>query len=148
MSGVFEFAGEVDPEQAWEMLAKDPKAALVDVRTSAETTFVGVPDLSELSKDVWFVVLREFPGMTPNSRFVDEIQARLAASGATDLLFLCRSGARSLHAAQTLEGAPVVGGGSVRTWNVKEGFEGDLDGDRHRGGVCGWKSRGLKWVQS
>ena len=36
------------PRQVWEALRKDPKAQLVDVRTDAEWTFVGLPDLTEI----------------------------------------------------------------------------------------------------
>jgi hypothetical protein len=31
--------------------------------------------------------------------------------------------------------------------NVADGFEGPLDGDRHRGRVGGWKAAGLAWTQ-
>ena len=32
--------------------------------------------------------------------------------------------------------------------NVAEGFEGDLDQGGHRGGLGGWKARGLPWRQN
>ncbi|MGE0096622.1 MAG: rhodanese-like domain-containing protein, partial [Alphaproteobacteria bacterium] len=34
------------------MLARDPNSVLVDVRSQAEWSFVGVPDLSSLGKKV------------------------------------------------------------------------------------------------
>jgi hypothetical protein len=30
---------------------------------------------------------------------------------------------------------------------VAEGFEGNLDAERHRGRVGGWKAAGLPWAQ-
>ena len=40
------------PQEAWDHLASDPEAILVDVRTRAEWTFVGLPDLTSLGKRV------------------------------------------------------------------------------------------------
>jgi rhodanese-related sulfurtransferase len=36
-------AGDLDPEQAYRLLAEDPDAVLVDVRTRAEWVYVGCP---------------------------------------------------------------------------------------------------------
>lgn len=148
MSGTIEFAGEVDPSTAWEKLTANPKAALVDVRSDAEFAFVGVPDLSPLSKDVWFVPWKTFPGMRPNETFFEEVAARLAQSGADEIFLLCRSGGRSMQAADALTRVAISGEGVVKAWNVAEGFEGDLNGARRRGRVNGWKARDLPWVQS
>lgn len=40
------YAGDLTPEQAWELLRENPDAVLVDVRTDAEWKYVGVPDVS------------------------------------------------------------------------------------------------------
>lgn len=148
MSSTVEFAGEVDPRKAWEILERNPKAMLIDVRTDAEFSFVGVPDLSSLSRNVWFVSWKLFPGMEQNASFVEEVNTRIAESGADELLLLCRSGVRSMQAAQALVSASAAGGGVVKAWNVAEGFEGDLDGQRRRGRINGWKAHDLPWVQS
>jgi rhodanese-related sulfurtransferase len=37
--------------------------------------------------------------------------------------------------------------GFTRAFNVSGGFEGNLDGEGHRGGVNGWKASGLPWRQ-
>jgi rhodanese-related sulfurtransferase len=55
--------------------------------------------------------------------------------------FICRSGVRSRHAA---EAATAAGLGPA--YNVLDGFEGQLDRERHRG-IGGWKADGLPWVQ-
>ena len=44
------YAGDIDPGRAWRLLTEDPGAVLVDVRTSAEWNFVGLPDLAEASQ--------------------------------------------------------------------------------------------------
>jgi len=43
-----EYAGDIGSVEAWEMMAQNPLAQLIDVRTVAEWNFVGLPDLSSL----------------------------------------------------------------------------------------------------
>jgi rhodanese-related sulfurtransferase len=57
-------------------------------------------------------------------------------------VFLCRSGARSRHAAIAMTSA-----GWGPCFNVSDGFEGPLDDSRRRGGA-GWKAGGLPWAQT
>jgi rhodanese-related sulfurtransferase len=128
------------------MLKADPKAQLVDVRTMAEWNFVGLPDLGALGRGVHCVEWQQFPTGSINPDFVDEISGALAAVGAakdTPVLFLCRSGGRSRAAAIAMSEA-----GYQKSFNVAGGFEGDLDGERHRGKQNGWKAAGLPWKQS
>lgn len=135
------FAGEVTAAQAWERLAADPAARLVDVRTQAEWAFVGVPDLSALARQPILLSWQVFPTMAVNEDFA----AQLAGHGVTKadtLYFLCRSGARSKAACEVMNLH-----GYRQCWNILDGFEGPLDADRHRGRVAGWKAAGLPWVQ-
>ncbi len=67
---------------------------------------------------------------------------RQGISKDTPLLFLCRSGARSKSAAMAMARA-----GYTRAYNVAGGFEGNLDGEGHRGGINVWKAAGLPWRQ-
>ncbi len=46
-----DYAGDIVPAEAWVVLQTEPKAQLVDVRTTAEWNFVGLPDLSALGRD-------------------------------------------------------------------------------------------------
>ncbi len=135
------YAGDVTPEQAWKVLSDNPEAVLVDCRTDAEWRFVGVPDLSPLDRDVVFVEWNRTDG-TRNQDFVAELNAAGVTPADRPVLFLCRSGNRSIPAAETATAA-----GIAPSYNVLEGFEGGLDGDKHRGGT-GWKAVGLPWKQS
>jgi rhodanese-related sulfurtransferase len=140
------YGGDVVPEQAWELLRSNPKAQLVDVRTRAEWTFVGVPDLSSLGRDLQKVEWQMFPDMSPNADFVQNVAERLRGSGAdaeTPVLFLCRSGVRSRAAAIAMTAA-----GFNVALNVAGGFEGDVDSTGHRGSVNGWKAARLPWRQN
>ena len=134
------YAGDVTPEQAWSALRDEPAAVLVDVRTRAEWSYVGLPDLGEIGKDVVLVEWLSYPDGRVNERFVDE----LAASGVgkeQPVYFLCRSGVRSVSAAEA-----ATASGWSESHNVLEGFEGPHDAQRHRA-VAGWKVAGLPWVQ-
>ncbi|MFO7579762.1 MAG: rhodanese-like domain-containing protein, partial [Nitrosomonas halophila] len=59
------------------------------------------------------------------------------------LMFICRSGNRSDHAATIMSQ-----NGFPDCYNILEGFEGDKDESGHRGRKNGWKAAGLPWVQS
>ncbi len=143
-------AGEVhidslSVEETWARLERDRDSVLIDVRTGAEWTFVGVPALSSMGKRLVQVEWQGFPGSRVNPAFVDEAAAALTAIGAnkdSELFFICRSGGRSLSAARAMATA-----GYTRCRNVADGFEGPLDPERHRGRLGGWKARGLPWGQ-
>ena len=131
----------VAPTETWEALNDDTSARLVDVRTDAEWNFVGVPDLSEAGKQTVLIPWQVYPTMQRNGGFEDDLkQAGLLPEH--KIYFICRSGARSMAAAQAAAAA-----GFTRVYNVAEGFEGPPDPDGHRGTVSGWKAAGLPWRQ-
>ena len=66
------YAGDVTPTEAWNALQQDPRAALVDVRTHAEWSYVGLPDLRSLGRDVVRIEWQRYPDGSINARFVDE----------------------------------------------------------------------------
>lgn len=136
-----DYAGDVTPSQAWEILKESPDAVLVDCRTQPEWAFVGIPDLSPLDRKPVLLPWQLFPNMQVNPEFTN--QARSAgAKEDRPVLFLCRSGARSRAAAIALTQA-----GFERCYNIAGGFEGPLDDSRHRGRREGWKAEGLPWIQ-
>ena len=124
------------------MLESNSEAVLVDVRTTAEWQYVGLADLTTLGKEVWLLNWQVFPAMDVHTGFVDELTAR-GSKPDQPLLFLCRSGVRSKHAAVAATAA-----GYSHCYNISEGFEGDKDERAHRGVTGGWKARGLPWIQS
>jgi rhodanese-related sulfurtransferase len=127
------YAGGVPPKLAW-ALVEAGEAVLVDVRTTEERKFVGhVPGSLHVA---W----ASGTAMTRNPRFVRELEAKTPKD--TTVLLLCRSGKRSDLAAEAAAKA-----GFTRVFNVLEGFEGEIDGQRHRGSLGGWRSHDLPWVQ-
>lgn len=143
---------ELDPVAAYRLLESRPDTVLVDVRTRAEWAFVGVPDLSATGRPLWLVEWVGFPQMARNPDFLDELAAHIDAERHGDvparLLFICRSGGRSMAAAESVAAALAERGVAAHCTNVAEGFEGDLDAEGHRGRRNGWKLRGLPWRQT
>ena len=139
---------EVAPQEAWEKLSTSSNAVLVDVRTRAEWGYVGVPDISEFGQEAILVEWASFPDMSVNPLFLDQLVEELDGAVPSEIFFLCRSGARSMKAAHAVAEAFAAKGKPVSCINVAEGFEGDLDPQKHRGGLNGWKARGLPWRQS
>jgi len=135
------YAGDVTAREAWEQLSADRRSVLVDVRTPAEWSYVGLPDLSPIGKTVARVAWQGYPGLALNPRFGDELAGcGLAKDDA--IFFICRSGARSRAAAIAATRA-----GYREAYNLAGGFEGARDAERHRGRAEGWKAAGLPWTQ-
>ena len=127
------YAGDVSPQLAWAWVQAG-KAVLVDVRTDAERAWVGfVPGAEALAWKQW-------PGMAMNPEFDAGIQA--LGAGGKKLVLLCRSGVRSVAAAQR---ATELG---LQAYNILEGFEGDPDAHAQRGRMGGWRFHDLPWRQS
>lgn len=135
------YAGDLTPQQAWEKLEQNPKAKLVDCRTRAEWSFVGVPDLEILGKQPVFVEWNTYPHGAPNEAFVAELRDA-GISDDDEVIFLCRSGHRSIGAASA-----ATADGVAAAYNVLDGFEGPLDEFDHRGSK-GWRALDLPWRQS
>jgi rhodanese-related sulfurtransferase len=138
--------GDVTAREAYDKLKSEAKAQIVDVRTRAEWSFVGVPDLTGLGKEVILAEWQHYPEMEVVSDFVANLGRELASRGVghdDPVLYICRSGARSLAAAEAMMNA-----GWSNSHNVAGGFEGPPDKDRHRGKVDGWKAAGLPWIQT
>ncbi|WP_417688744.1 rhodanese-like domain-containing protein [Roseibium sp.] len=128
------------------MLRDQADAVLVDVRTKAEWTFVGIPDLRSLSKEPLLVEWTSFPPAAPVNDFVDQLAKKITEKGldqSAPIYFLCRSGVRSQSAAKAMTEA-----GFTHCYNIAGGFEGPLDSQGHRGTQSGWKAAGLPWIQS
>ena len=140
------YKGDVTAREAWSTLSRDPKAVLIDVRTTAEWNYVGQPDLTTIGKPLHCIEWQSFPSGQVNPKFAEAVDAELKKGGAspdTPVFFICRSGARSASAA-----AAMTAIGYAHCYNVSDGFEGRRDEGGHRGTVEGWKAADLPWVQS
>ncbi len=126
------YAGDITPETAHEWI-QSGAAVMVDVRSDAEREWVGfVPGALAVAWKQW-------PGMAMNPSFDSDV---CAAANGKKIVLLCRSGVRSIAAAQR---ATQLG---IEAYNILEGFEGDANADGHRGTQGGWRMRGLPWRQN
>ncbi len=131
----------VSPQASWEALRADPNAVLVDVRTDAEWMYVGIPNLQATGKQPLMIPWQIFPSMQINTEFV-EFMRQAGLTPAHKIYFLCRSGVRSVAAANA-----AIQAGFPNAYNILDGFEGPLDDNRHRGTAAGWKASNLPWMQ-
>ena len=131
------YAGAVTPLEAWELLRQQPEAKLIDVRTNAERHWVGqvaLPPGQHMAVE-W----TSWPSGVVNPQFIEQL-GQVAAKDDV-LLFLCRSGVRSRHAAKL-----ATDHGFTNAYDILEGFEGDKDSAGHRKGSGGWCFANLPWI--
>lgn len=128
------YQGELTPREAYELWQGAPGARLVDVRTRAEWDWVGrIPGAVEIE---W----NQYPGGVRNPNFLAELSRQVDPEAL--VMFICRSGVRSISAAAAASEA-----GYTNCYNVLEGFEGDKDANGHRNNIGGWRRAGLPWHQ-
>ena len=141
------------PEAAKFMDQNASKALFLDVRTTAEVAFLGmpvqadanVPYMKEPEFPVWDGVKGTFK-LEPNPDFIPEVRRRLTAKGLGPndaVVLICRSGDRSASAANLLAEA-----GFKNVYSVVDGYEGDLAAEGPKAGqraINGWKNAGLPW---
>ena len=127
------YAGALLPAEAHALMRKGAK--LVDVRTGAELHYVGSVPGSEAIE--W----NTYPEGQRNPAFLEQLAE--AVHKDEPVMFLCRSGVRSHHAAIAATQA-----GWAEAYNILEGFEGDKDAEGQRNSAGGWKFARLPWIQS
>ena len=129
------YNGALLPQEAYQIWRSAPGAKIIDVRTRAELDWVGrIPGAVEIE---WSA----YPGNRPNADFLTALQQQVDKESL--VMFICRSGGRSHHAAILAMQA-----GYNECYNVIEGFEGNKDEHGHRNTMGGWRRAGLPWLQS
>ena len=137
-------------QEASAFLAQNEDAVLIDIRTRAEVSFVGIA--AEADKNIPYMVMDEFwefdadkgtYKMAVNSNFDREVAGFMQERGLSKeapIILMCRSGSRSARAADLLGQL-----GYTSVYSVVDGFEGDKDPDGVRS-VNGWKNSKLAWT--
>ncbi len=126
----------IDSKEAYSMVMTSPSDTfIVDVRTVAEYTFVGHPDLPS---GVPNIPLKFFPSWEPNSDFALKVAERYKKNNR--LIMICRSGGRAEIAAEIL-----IKAGFKRVFYMTDSFEGRADEKGHRT-VDGWKVNNLPYT--
>lgn len=136
---------EISATEAHDLVKQHAEAILVDVRSHMEFLFVGHP--SGAIHIPWI----DEPDWNINPNFVREIRQLVLGGLAHDMntgqnnvpiVLICRSGKRSREAGKLL-----LSEGFTQIYNIKDGFEGELDDNHHRSSVGGWRYEGLPWEQ-
>jgi rhodanese-related sulfurtransferase len=134
---------DISPKSAAQLLHDDPRAILVDIRSSMEYLFVGHPvgavHLPWIDEPDWEI----------NPHFVAEVRKLMLGGAVCDvedgcapIVLICRSGKRSLEAGKVLLAA-----GLSNIFHIDEGFEGELNDAHQRSSIGGWRFHGLPWEQ-
>ena len=126
----------LNPQQAYDLLKKEPSAVFIDCRSEMEFMFVGHP------VGAMMIPWNDGPDWEINPHFVGHVTKAVAQTITRPVVIICRSGSRSVDAGLALEAA-----GFKRIYNVLEGFEGDLDENHQRGKLGGWRKASLPWEQ-
>ena len=126
----------LSPIEANSLLTESTDAKLIDTRTFIEFSFIGHPI------GAIHIPLKRPPEWQVLANFIERVEKEVP-NKATAIILLCRSGARSMQAAELLQQA-----GYNDLYNMEEGFEGDKDDNNHRGTLGGWRFHGLPWEQS
>ncbi len=133
----------IDSLKAWELIQSEPRVAFIDVRSDMEYLFIGHPrgavNIPWITEPDWII----------NPDFVREVR-KLVLGGIIEspehhsvpVLLICRSGNRSDEAGKLL-----IENGFTQVYNIKQGFEGELDEDHHRSTLGGWRHDNLPWEQ-
>ncbi len=136
------YAGDVSPADAYAQLSRDAHAVLIDVRSAPEWQFSGLPDLRAIGKVTQRISLKNYPDFADNPQFLGDVM-RAVANKDTCVFFLCKTGGRSAAAAAMLTSL-----GYSKAYNIEGGFEGEMNQQRQRGQISGWKASQLPWEQA
>jgi len=120
------------------MICADSSVILIDVRTNAERDWVGRVNIPE--KQHFAIQWSTYPGGVQNEDFLNQLST-LVSNKDIPILFLCRSGVRSRHAAKL-----ATENGYSACFDILEGFEGDKNSETHRKSLSGWCFHQLPWT--
>jgi rhodanese-related sulfurtransferase len=141
-------------DQAYARVAKNgEKALFVDVRTSEEINFLGMPAL--VDANIPYMQIPEWKSwdekshslkLETNPDFSSRVAQWLDKKGLNKsdmVILICRSGDRSAKAVNLLANL-----GYTKVYSVLDGFEGDMADagpEKGRRAVNGWKNAKLPW---
>ncbi len=122
---------EINCIDSFNLLTKEEKLILVDVRTVEEFNSSGIVDSSQFKNETILLPWRLLPDMRINSSFITDLNEALLNKFGDDfeikIIFACKAGARSFEAAQNFALL-----GYKNCYNMIGGCE-------------AWKTSGLPW---
>lgn len=135
---------DINSLESWKILEENENSLLIDVRTTSEFRFNGIADLSTINKNTILIPWKDYPTLQVDPQFNEKLQKVLQEkfpekdNAEVQLLFICAGGIRSLEAARSMA---QIG---YQCYNIKDGFEGQIDQYNRKNG---WKNH-LPWKQN
>ena len=119
---------ELASKDIQEFINQNPKSVLIDVRTEYEWDNVGKPNGKKINLETFFLSIKNTSGEI-NKSFLHDFE-KLNISKDTEILVICKSGARSSFVSNLLSKE------EYKCTNITDGFEGNTSSN-------GWKKSGL-----
>ena len=110
----------IKPTDAFDFLSKKVDSHLIDTRSDVEWKTTGIPDLSSINKEAYLINW----GPVLDQTFFEQYKKFLLNSfnQKDSLFFICRSGSRSLMAAQF-----AIKYGFKNSFNIYDGFHNEKE---------------------
>lgn len=122
---------ELESKDIQEFINQNPKSVLIDVRTEYEWDNVGKPNGKKINLETFFLSIKNTSGEI-NESFLHDFE-KLNISKDTEILVICKSGARSSFVSNLLSKE------EYKCTNITDGFEGNTSSN-------GWKKSGLPTI--
>ena len=122
---------ELQSKDIQEFINQNPKSVLIDVRTEYEWDNVGKPNGKKINLETFFLSIKNTSGEI-NKSFLHDFE-KLNISKDTEILVICKSGARSSFVSNLLSKE------EYKCTNITDGFEGNTS-------INGWKKSGLPTI--
>ena len=122
---------ELESKDIQEFINQNPKSVLIDVRTEYEWDNVGKPNGKKINLETFFLSIKNNSGEI-NESFLHDFE-KLNISKDTEILVICKSGARSSFVSNLLSKE------EYKCTNITDGFEGNTSSN-------GWKKSGLPTI--
>ena len=122
---------ELESKDIQEFINQNTKSVLIDVRTEYEWDNVGKPNGKKINLETFFLSIKNTSGEI-NESFLHDFE-KLNISKDTEILVICKSGARSSFVSNLLSKE------EYKCTNITDGFEGNTSSN-------GWKKSGLPTI--
>ena len=122
---------ELESKDIQEFINQNHKSVLIDVRTEYEWDNVGKPNGKKINLETFFLSIKNTSGEI-NKSFLHDFE-KLNISKDTEILVICKSGARSSFVSNLLSKE------EYKCTNITDGFEGNSTSN-------GWKKIGLPTI--
>ena len=142
------FVGNIEAKDSFNEIVSSDDTFLIDVRSFRELYVDGVAHFENHADKLLFCEWRGEYSVYEKKEFLGVLLSRIDLSDTSSLFFICRSGIRSLEAAEFVGSELAKMGEDVSCVNVSDGYEGNAFKMFGFGEKNGWKAAGLPYTKS